>query len=65
MRSAAFSAIITIGILMFPLGIVGKMDASTTRKFEIPWIFRDLGSTTAIASNLVKWKEEIISKISD
>ncbi len=48
-RSAPFSAIITVGALVLPLTISGMIDASTTRKFPMPRT-RNNGSTTAIAS---------------
>src|SRR5215469_1931976 len=47
--SAIFSAIIIVGALVFPLGMVGMIEASTTRKFSILWT-RKRSSTTAIVS---------------
>src|SRR5262249_13777732 len=47
--SAIFSAIIIVGALVFPLGMVGMIEASTTRKFSISWT-RKCSSTTAIGS---------------
>src|SRR5262245_27941153 len=47
--SAIFSAIIIVGALVFPLGMVGMIEASTTRKFSISWT-RKCSSTTAIVS---------------
>src|SRR5262245_42451023 len=47
--AAIFSAIIIVGALVFPLGMVGMIEASTTRKFSIPWT-RKCSSTTAIVS---------------
>src|SRR5665213_72189 len=47
--SAAFSPIMIVGALRFPLVICGMMDESTTRKFAVP-ITRHCGSTTAILS---------------
>src|SRR5215831_8858645 len=48
--SAIFSAIIIVGALVFPLGMVGMIEASTTRKFSISWT-RKCASTTAIGSS--------------
>ena len=43
--SAAFSAIIYTGALVFPETILGIIDASTTLRLEIPCTFK-VGSTT-------------------
>src|SRR5262249_6051566 len=47
--SAIFSAIIIVGALVFPPGMVGMIEASTTRKFSISRT-RKCSSTTAIVS---------------
>ena len=49
MISAARSATIIVGALIFPLGIVGKIEASTTRNLLIP-ITDVFSSTTASSS---------------
>lgn len=49
MASAAFSAIMMVGALRFPLTMLGIMDASTTRRFSTPSTLAS-GSTTAIGS---------------
>src|SRR5215471_2904464 len=48
--SAIFSAVIIVGALVFPVGMVGMIEASTTRKFSTSWT-RKCSSTTAIGSS--------------
>ena len=45
--SEAYSPTIIEGALIFPVGIVGKIDASTTQRLSTPWT-RSFGSTTEI-----------------
>lgn len=47
--SDAFSPIIIVGALVFPLTMVGIMEASTTLKPSMPYTF-SLASTTASGS---------------
>ena len=49
MASAAFSAIIIVGVLVLPPITFGMTDTSTTRRFAIPCTLSD-GSTTASGS---------------
>ena len=39
-RSAAFSAIMTVGAIVLPDGIYGMTEASTTRRFTIPFTLK-------------------------
>src|SRR6185437_16465452 len=50
MRSAAFSATISVGALMLPEVTAGKMEASTTRRLATPCT-RRRGSTTELVSS--------------
>jgi len=65
--SEAYSPTIIEGALIFPVGIVGKIDASTTRRLSTPWT-RSFGSTTEIFGLFPfdKWnKGEILTTLFD